>query len=436
MQKLTSLIEKYLLPLANKLSANKYLGAISNGFSMLLPITMVGAIFTLLTSLQIPAYQSFITVTHIKDVLGYAPKITTDLIAVYTVFLIGKACAEKLGMEKDSTVVGVIALMAFLLQIPVGVSGVASESKELVTIAGALPTTYLGSAGLFSAMIIGLIVPPMYKIFIDHNITIKMPEQVPPTISKSFSALIPGFVIAIVFSLLRFAFSYTPFGTFNDFIYSILRAPLSKLSASPITFVVFIIMCSLLWFFGLHGGMIVMPFLNILYMTAGLENLTAYGAGQPIPNIITVGNWSLFASLGGAGGTLGLCILMFFMAKSKRYKTLGKLALPCGICGINEPITFGLPMVLNTIMIIPLVLTPVLTFLISYFAMSLGIVPLPNGVGVPLGTPVVFSGLVSVGWQAAVLQVVLIAIQTLIYLPFFRILDKQALLEEQGENNQ
>lgn len=173
-----------------------------------------------------------------------------------------------------------------------------------------------------------------------------------------------------------------------------------------------------------------MPFITALYTTAGLENLAVFAEGTQIPNMITQANWSLYASLGGAGGTLGLCIIMFFFAKSARYKALGKLALPAGICGINEPITFGLPMVLNTIMLIPLLLTPVVTFIISYMSMAMGLVPYPNGVGVPLGTPVVFSGLVSVGWQAAVLQVILIVIQVAIYYPFFRVLDKQACEEE------
>ena len=93
-----------------------------------------------------------------------------------------------------------------------------------------------------------------------------------------------------------------------------------------------------------------MPFINMLYLPLAMENLTAYGAGQPLPNIVVKAAWSGYASLGGAGGTAGLCVLMFFLAKSQRYKTLGKLALPIGLCGINEPITFGVPMVMNTIM--------------------------------------------------------------------------------------
>lgn len=433
MEKFQNTIEKYLLPLANKLGSNKYLKSITNGFSLLLPVTMVGAIFTLLANLNIAPYQSFITAIHIKEILSFVPKVTTDMISLYAVFFIGKACCEQLGYEKESTIAGSLALFAFLLMIPLGVSGVAAESKEVVSVAAALGTTYLGAAGLFTAMILGLIVPPIYCWFIKKNIVIKMPEQVPPTISKSFSGLIPAFAIAFLFSFVRYGFGLTSFGDMNTFIYTMLRTPLAKLGASPFTFVVFILMCSLMWFFGLHGGMIVMPFLNMLYMAAGLENLAALGTNSPLPNMITMSNWMLYASLGGAGGTLGLCIIMFFFAKSQRYKTLGKLALPAGICGINEPITFGLPMVLNTIMLIPLLVTPVVTFLISYLAMTIGLVPYPNGVGVSLGTPVVLSGLIACGWQASVLQVVLIAVQIVIYYPFFRVLDKQALKEEQGE---
>nr|WP_288824351.1 PTS transporter subunit EIIC [uncultured Clostridium sp.] len=433
MNNLTGLIEKYFVPMAGKLSKNKFLKAISNGFSVLLPITMIGAIFTLLANLQIAPYQSFVKAVHLKEIFGFAPKVTTDMLAVYAVFLIGKALAEQFDFDDNvSTIVGALSLFSFLVLIPLGVSAKAEKSQEIVSIAGAMPTTYLGAAGLFTAMIVGLLVPFIYQTFIKHNIVLKMPEQVPPTIAKSFSALIPAFSIAFIFGLIRFLFSLTPFGDANSFIYTMMKAPLSNLGASPATFILFILVCSLMWFFGLHGGMIVMPFINVLYTAAGLENLEAYANGVAGPNLITNASWLIFASVGGAGGTLGLCIIMAFMAKSSRYKTLGKLALPAGACGINEPITFGLPMVLNTIMIIPLIITPITTFLISYFMMRIGIIPPLNGTTIPLGTPVVFAGLVAGGGKTAVLQIVLIAVQILIYLPFFKVLDKQAVLEEKG----
>lgn len=433
MNNLTGLIEKYFVPMAGKLSKNKFLKAISNGFSVLLPITMIGAIFTLLANLQIAPYQSFVKAVHLKEIFGFAPKVTTDMLAVYAVFLIGKALAEQFDFDDNvSTIVGALSLFSFLVLIPLGVSGKAEKSQEIVSIAGAMPTTYLGAAGLFTAMIVGLLVPFIYQIFIKHNIVLKMPEQVPPTIAKSFSALIPAFSIAFIFGLIRFLFSLTPFGDANSFVYTMMKAPLANLGASPATFILFILVGSLMWFFGLHGGMIVMPFINVLYTAAGLENLEAYANGVAGPNLITNASWLIFASVGGAGGTLGLCIIMAFMAKSSRYKTLGKLALPAGTCGINEPITFGLPMVLNTIMIIPLIITPITTFLISYFMMRIGIIPPLNGTTIPLGTPVVFAGLIAGGWKTAVLQIVLIAVQMIIYLPFFKVLDKQAVLEEKG----
>lgn len=432
MDKFTALLEKLLVPISDKLSQNKYLGAISTGFSYLLPLTMVGAIFTLLANLQIAPYQDFVTATGLKTIFAFAPTVTTDMLAVYAAYLIGKACADKLNLVKEATIIGSITLFVFLLMIPLGVSGKAVNSGEIVSISSALSTGYLGSAGLFSAMILGLVVPSIYNLFIKYNVVIKMPEQVPSSISKSFSALIPAFAIAFIFCLVRLGFTYTSFGTLNDFIYTVLKTPLTHLSASPFTFIIFILMSQLMWFFGLHGGMIVMPFLTMLYTTAGLENLEAYAAGTALPNIITKSCWGMYACLGGAGGTLGLVIIMFFFAKSARYKTLGKLALPASLCGINEPIVFGLPLVLNPITFFPLILTPIITFTITYVCMSIGLVPFTNGAEIPLGTPVLLSGIIGCGWQAAVLQVFLVLVQIAIHLPFFKLLDKRALEEEQG----
>lgn len=428
MAKFTDLIERFLLPLAQKLSENRYLKAISSGFSTLLPITILGAIGTLLANLNIAPYQSLITLLHLKPIISFIPTVTTDMLALYTVYLVGRSLAQNFEIE-EYDIVGMLSLFTFLLLIPLGVSG--TKDNVTVQVAAALGTTYLGAAGLFSAMILGLVVPVIYRFFVSRNIVIRMPASVPPMISRSFKAILPAFGIGIIFSVVRYLFSFTSYGSANAFIYSMLKAPLSALGASPVTFIILILMCSLMWFFGLHGGMIVMPFINILYQGAGLENLAAYAAGEPMPNMLVKAWWSLFASLGGAGGTVGFCLLMFFMAKSQRYKTLGKLALPAGLCGINEPITFGVPVVLNTLMLIPLLITPVITFGLTYLLTSIGILPYLNGTDIPLGTPIIFSGMLCGGWRVAVWQIVLVAIQTGIYFPFFKVLDEQALKDEQ-----
>lgn len=436
MGKLQEIIERTLLPFAEKLSNNKYLKAISGGFSLLLPIILVGAIFTLLVNVQIAPYQAFITSTGIKGILNFVPAVTTNLMAVYAVFLIGKCLAEQLDeIRGQSVLVGITCLFAFFLVLPTTIEGVHTlESGEQIAISLAgYPTTYLGAAGLFTSMIMGLVVPSLYHVMIKAKLYIRMPDSVPPQITTAFMGVLPTLVIGVIFAIVRFGFAQTSWGEVNAFIYGVLKAPLAALSANPITFIILIAMCSLMWFFGIHGGMVVMSFLNILYQQPALENLAAYAAGQPIPNMICKSWWFVFASLGGGGGTLGLCIILFFLAKSNRYKALGKIALPAGLCGINEPITFGMPIVLNVVMLIPFVFGPIITFILSYAATSVGILPFLNGTAIETGTPVIFSGLLCGGWRVALWQIFLIFVQMCVYYPFFRVLDNQALKEEREE---
>ena len=428
MKKLTAFIEENLLPFAVKISNNIYLKAITRGFSELLPVLIIGALFTLIGSFNIPAYQQFVTSTGLKTIFMIIPAVSTNMFAVYTSFSVARALADEKGYTKESVTIGILTILVFLLMIPVVTMKSDSGASSLV-----LPTTFLGAPGLFSAMILGLIVPSIYGIFISRNIGIKMPQSVPPMISRSFSAIVPAFFIGFLFAVVRFLFSITKYGDFNSFIYGLLKSPLMKLGASPMTFFVLIFLSSTLWFFGIHGGMVVGPFITILYAQSGLENLAAFAAGTALPNIISPSVWLTYASLGGVGGSIGLALCLAFIAKSKRYRTLGKLSLPGVLCSINEPITFGLPYVLNTITLIPMILVPIATFGLSYALTVAGILPRLNGMAIPLGTPVIMSGFLSGGWKVALWQIALIGVQFIIYLPFFKVLDAEALKMESDE---
>ena len=195
-----------MIPISDKISSNRILKGISGGFSAMLPVVMVGAIFTLLASLNIAPYQSFITATGLKQFFAIPADYTTNMISLYAVFLIARAEAQVLGMDdRESIASGAIALMAFLIMIPLGVTGTDAESGVSVTVASAVNMTFLGSAGLFTAMIVGILFPNLHNIFIKKNIGIRMPDSVPPAISKSFSALVPALALAalaIVFRML------------------------------------------------------------------------------------------------------------------------------------------------------------------------------------------------------------------------------------------
>lgn len=425
MEKITDYLERTLVPWSEKISGNTFLRAIMDGFTKLLPIIMIGALFTLLSSLQIGFYQNFITWAHLKPIFAYAPVVTTGCLALYAVLLIAKSLAEHIGIEEHSTLVGTIGLMAFLILLPDGFT-----PKGGAKISGVLDMTYLGAPGLFMAIILGLLVPLMFSFLVRHKVVLRMPESVPPGIANAFLSLVPAMIIALVMGTVKFLFALTAFGNPNTFIYMVLQKPLTSLGANPFTFVVLEIVCSLMWFFGVHGGLVVMSLLTILYQPASLENLAAYGAGAELTHMITKSSWYVFSSMGGAGGTLGLCILMAFVARSQRYKTLGRLALPAGVCGINEPITFGTPIVLNPIMLVPFVITPVTTFLLSYGATVLRIIPPLNGVEIPTGTPVLLSGWLTGGWKVLLFQVGITFLQILMYFPFFTVMDRRAVADE------
>ena len=425
-------LQNFLVPLSQKINENKVLQGISRGFAMLLPVIMVGAIFSLLASLNIEVYQNFITSTGLKSIFAVPASFTTDMLAVYAVFLIGYAEAKLIDID-DAITSGAIALMVFLILTPLGVSGTDADSGVVVKVAAAVGTGYLGSKGLFTAMILGIVIPRIHKLFIKYNIGIKMPDSVPPMITKSFSAMIPAMSIALVAAIIKVAVPATGFASVTDMIYGLLKAPLAALTASPFTYAILLLVCNLLWFFGIHGGMVASAFREALYATATLENLAAYTAGETIPNILTTGAWLSIGNIGGSACAIGLCLCIALFAKSERYKALNKVSLAAGLCGISEPMVFGFPMVLNPILFIPMLVAPTVTLFLGYFAMKLGLVPYMIGTSVPNGTPVLLSGFIAFGsWKGVVLQLVLIAVSTAIYYPFFKMCDREELKQEQA----
>lgn len=165
-----------------------------------------------------------------------------------------------------------------------------------------------------------------------------------------------------------------------------------------------------------------------------VENAEAFQAGKELPNIMTTQFISYLPTMGGSGATLGLILLMLTMAKSKQVKTLGRLALAPGLFNINEPIIFGMPIVLNPIMIIPFILVPLISTVLSYAVMAIGLVPLTNGVNLPWTTPAPIGMFLVSGWRGGVWSIILMLLQAAMYYPFFRIVDNNAYaLEQESE---
>lgn len=421
MEKLQSIIERWLGPIATKLGSNRHVEAVKGGMISSLPIMIVGSVFTILANFPAQAVAKWIEGIGLKPFLSIPVSVTTNILALFVAFFTAYHYSKR-EEQVDPIHVGLISLISLLILTPLNVT--VGES-----VVAAIPFAEIGAKGLFLGILVGLSVSTLYCYITRKGWTVKMPEGVPENIQKSFSALVPAVVITLLFLAIRVGFSYTSFGFANAFIYKMLQKPLMNIGATPAAVIIVVLLNSLFWFFGIHSlaiNAMVMPALVAL----DLENLAAYELGQALPHIST---WRFFyftTKLGGTGFVIGLCIFMAFWAKSKRFKALGKISLPSTAFNVNEPLIFGMPVMLNPLMLIPFLFVPVITYLISYGAVAIGLVSRINGLQIPMQTPPIISGFLLGGTSFAILQVVLIIIATLLYLPFFKILDKQAAQEE------
>lgn len=425
-------LEKFLMPIANVLSKNKVLSAIRDGFLITVPITIVGSVFLLIANFPLEGFLNLMTSIFGADwdvYLGRVSTIAFDCVALLGVLSIGYCYSREKGLENR---IGgaVVALVCFLIITPQKTVVELEGAAEAASFSG-FQFTFLGTAGMFLAMITAILSVEIYAWAIKKKLVIRMPEGVPPAVMESFASLIPSAIAMTVFFVAGIIFSHTTFEYAHNFIYRVLQAPLVGLGRLAGFEVIYQFLSTLFWFFGINGPAVTNTIFSPIHKVLTVENYEAAQAGLAMTNIFTAGFSDFFCNFGGGGSTLGLVIMMAFLGKSNRMKTLGKLSLPAGIFGINEPIIFGLPVVLNPLMAIPFILTPVVNTIIGYVATIAGIMPITSGVQLPWTCPIIFSGfLVTGSIMGSIVQIVQLVVDLLIYYPFFKLLDKRYLDEE------
>ncbi|PHC81145.1 PTS system, cellobiose-specific IIC component [Bacillus wiedmannii] len=429
-------LEKYVMPVAGKVAEQRYLLAIRDGLVLTMPFLIIGSFFLIISALPIPGYNDFMAGLFGENwqrALGYPVSATFNIMALIAVFGIAYRLGEY--YKVDALASGALSLVTFLLATPFQVAYIIPSTKESVLVEGAIPAALMGSQGLFVAMIIALISTELYRFIVQKKIIIKMPETVPPAVTRSFAALVPGFIVVTVIWILRLIIENTSFGSIHNIVGQILQEPLSVLGASLWGAIIAVILVHVLWSCGIHGATIVGGVMSPVWLSLMDQNRVAYQAGQDIPNTITAQFFDLWIYMGGSGATLALVIGMLLFARSQQLKSLGRLSIAPGIFNINEMVTFGMPIVMNPILLIPFILVPVVLTIVAYFAMEWGLVARPSGAAVPWTTPILFSGYLGSGGKISgvVLQLVNFALAFFIYLPFLKIWDKQKLAEEKGE---
>lgn len=386
-------ISEKILPLANALGQNRYLTVLRDAFMLSFPITMFGSIVVVINNLP---FFNDATKGTLSTLFGNGQNATMSIMTVFVTFGIGYYLSKSYDVE--GIFGGAVSFASFLILTPFFMT---TESGETVT--GVLSLDRLGAKGMFIGMIAAFLAAEIYCRVTKRGWQIKMPDGVPPAVTKSFAALIPAIVTLTIFLMINAIMTGVFHANLHDVIYELIQKPLTGLGSSLPATLLALFLVQFLWFFGLHGQIIVNSVMDPIWNTLMLDNLEAYQNGEALPHIVTKPFMETFTvGLGGSGMTLAVVILMAFVLKKKQYRDVGRLALAPGIFNVNEPAIFGMPIVLNATILIPWVVAPLVVTTFNYLVMAAGLVPAPTGVSVPWTVPVIASGVLATNsWLGA-----------------------------------
>ena len=428
-EKFQNKLQEILFPIATKLNAEPHLSALKDGMTITIPLTIIGGFAMLLA---VPPVSAGLQPTNIfnefllawqswaasNNAILMAPyNLTIGAISVYVVFAVAYALAKEYKMNGMSN--AIIALFLFWLT---SAAPITDEKLGLVT-----QMNNLGAVGMFYAIIVAFFTVEVMRFFMKKNIKIKMPDSVPPNVTAPFEALIPAAVLTIFMIVANAICVSTSGGNLCALIFTILK-PLMYASSSLPAVMLLSILLSLFWFFGIHGnnmiGGVLTPITTANIALNAQFYITGEGAPAPLSGaFLTIfGNWMSYPAM---------MVCFFLVARSATLKSIRKVALVPDIFNINEPLTFGVPIVMNVTVALPIMIVNVITCTIAYLVMSSGLV---NSIHIvlPFTVPGVFNLFLSTGGDVRtfVLWAALFAMDIVLLMPFIKIYDKQLLMEE------
>lgn len=414
LEKFTAVLEKALMPVTNYMNSNKYICAIRDAFTIMMPVIIVGS-FALLFNIYICSaktglaqYESLAWLANYSNMFNTVNYACISCMSLWLVFLMGYLLGGKEG--QSSLLSALISTICFLT---------VSNQENL---AGEL-----GATALFLAFFVAILSNMLFtRLMRLERIKIKLPDAVPPMITKSFNALIPTWLTITVFGL----FAGILYGTtglyINTIIYNVIQIPFNQVVGSQLGVSIIVVLSQLLWWTGIHGHMAMNVIAKPVRTAALAANIAAVTAGLVPTEFYTLAYVHLFTNLGGSGIVISLALAILAFSKRREYKEITRLSMIPLICGISEPMVFGLPIMLNPVFLIPFVLVPLITANLGYYAITSGFLTasyVESVAGMPMFIQqfLGFSG----QWQALFLTVVVIAIGFVIYAPFVMISNKK-----------
>ncbi len=424
MQKFNEIIDRSLVPIATKLNNQRHIAAVRDAFMLIFPLTISASLVILVNNIlfsndsfvvQLLRLSSiFPNLESAQQVLSSVANGTINIMSIFITYLVAQILAKH--FEADSTLVGLTSIACFMILYPKPFN---ADDLNVIS------TQYLGAQGLFVAMIVGCLVgeflPKLFKV---KRMQIKMPEMVPPAVSRSFSSMIPIVIVVGVAAIINFLVLMIAPEGINELIYKGIQSPLRDLGGNVVGVLLLAFIQTLLFSIGIHGPNTLNAVRSAIFTEQDLANLDFVNQGGSLWDVPYKETWGIlndmFANMGGTGMTMGLIIAIFIASKRPEQREIAKMSLVPGIFQINEPIIFGLPIVLNPLLIIPFILVPMVNILIGYFATVVWqIMPSP-AIGVPWTTPGIINLFLGTGGNivAVVVGIVCLAVSTVIYLPF------------------
>jgi len=411
MNRMTGVLNNRVLPALTALSENTYLSAIRAGMVSVVPLTIIGGLFMVVSFLPVAGWDKI--VEPCLPLLQVPVTATFGLLAVFVCFAIGYDLGKRL---KQEAIVSAAMATAIFLMLQI-------QSKDQT-----FAMDGLGSKGLFTAIIIALISVRAQKFFTDRNFVIKLPKNVPPIVYESFLSLSPLFFLVLVFWLIRFVLGVD----INAIVQTAFKPVVFALNSLP-GILVYAFLVTLLWSVGINGDNAMDAIVAPIFLQYLAVNVDAMTQGQPLPYVTANGFFTTFVNVGGTGATIALALIMW-NSREPGFRKVSRLSLPTQIFQINEPIFFGFPIVLNPVFMIPYILNALILTAGTYLLMDWGVIQKPF-VNVPWTTPPIIGHYLVTGgdWKAAVWGAVSIAIAMTVYFPFARAAERQRLkLETAG----
>lgn len=402
---------------SGKLSSNRYLVAVRNAFGAALPLTIIASFFVLINNLLLDP-----TIGPLKNMPGHqfiinmgiqAYNGTLGMMGLLVTYLIGYYLGKELG--SSGILDGIISVAAMVTLVPNEVS-LTSISGKTFKAAAVLQQSQTSAEGMFLGIVAAMIATPLLEtISKNEHLKIKMPDSVPPAIADSFNGLIPALLVVTIFGFVEQLVSVTLHMSVTEVINKIVQAPLVGGFQNWAGITVYGMLVSVLFSLGIHGSSVLGAVSSPILLTAFQQNMSAIKAGKPAPNIVTQPFLDCYIFI----TMISLVIAIFIGSKRADYRSIAKIGGVPALFNISEPLMFGLPITFNPILAIPYIILPFFSSTIAYFATAWGWVS-KTYIVVPWVTPAVLSGYLATGgdWRASVLQIVIIAVGVVIYLPF------------------